>query len=222
VDSALISAQSCTAACAGASSFQAYTSPHLISLGTIKSGGQKTVSFRAAAPSTLSATVTSLTNVVAVKSYKTATAGATSDSDAADRTSTLTTAVASAPATSSTNSTPLGPRVSANAQRGVYFGPLGPATYFQPEQPRSATKIVTYQKVYYTSVYGKQAPESVSAPVVDTAARAVPVASTLVRAPEELWLLLPLGVLLIVLITYLVLEPYEDQQPLLDPGRIDF
>jgi uncharacterized repeat protein (TIGR01451 family) len=222
VDSALTGSQSCTAAsCTVASSFQAYTSPHLISLGTIKSGAKRTVSFRASAPSSLSSTVTSLTNVAAVKSYKTATGGATSDFDAADRTSTLTIPVASAPTTSSTNSTPLS-LISANARNGVYFGPLGPATYFQPEQPRSATKTVTYQKVtYYTSMYGKQAPESVSAPVVDTAVRAVPVATTLIRAPEEVWLLLPVGVLLIVLITYLVLEPNEDEQPLLDPGRIE-
>jgi hypothetical protein len=37
------------------------------------------------------------------------------------------------------------------------------------------------------------------------------VASTIVRVPEEVWLLLPVGLLLIIWITYLVVEPYEEQ-----------
>ena len=78
-------------------------------------------------------------------------------------------------------------------------------------------KTVTYKKIYYTSAYGRAVPDQASARIVETATQPTtvplaPVATRIVRAPDEVWLLLPAGLLLITWIAYLVLEPYDEDR----------
>ncbi|HEX2069517.1 MAG TPA: hypothetical protein VHH54_04870 [Actinomycetota bacterium] len=210
-DSGVTNQLSCLGSCSATSAFSSYQSSSLLSLGPMAAGATKTVTFRGTLPSTLTAT-TEVTNVVSAKSYKSETLGATSDADTADATSTITTTVYkaktqnSSTTNSSTNSSSLG----SGPSTGVYFGKIGAPTYFQPQQ---RTKTVVIKKVIYQSAYGRRIPEAASAPLVESATQTViaPVASTIVRVPEEVWLLLPVGLLLIIWITYLVVEPYEEQ-----------
>ena len=195
-------------------SCSSYQNSSLLSLGAVGAGSTKTVSFRGTLPSTITAT-TDVTNVVSVKSYKAGAAGATADSDSGDATSTLTTSVykaasTTAPATNTPSTTNNTTAATSGSTTGVYFGRIGAPTYFQPQL---RTKTVVIRKVYYTSAFGRRIPAEASAPVVESATSTVvaPVANRIVRAPEEVWLLLPAGLLLIIWITYLVLEPYEDQ-----------
>ncbi|HEX2267307.1 MAG TPA: DUF11 domain-containing protein [Actinomycetota bacterium] len=216
-DSGVTNQLSCVGSCSASSGFSSYQSSSLLSLGPIAAGATETVSFRGTLPSTITAT-TDITNVVSAKSYKSDTVGATADSDTADATSTFTTTVyeakqqKSSSANSSTNNSSLG----SGPSTGVYFGKIGAPTYFEPQQ---RTKTVVIKKVYYQSAFGRRIPEAATAPLVETATQTVfaPVASRIVRMPEEVWLVLPVGLLLIIWITYLVLEPYEDQ--LLAPAR---
>jgi uncharacterized repeat protein (TIGR01451 family) len=210
-DSGVTNQLSCVGSCSASSAFSSYQSSSLLSLGPLAAGATKAVSFRGTLPTTISAT-TDITNVVSVKSYKTGTVGATADSDTADSTSTITTTVykAKSQKSSSANSSTNSSSLSSGPSTGVYFGKIGEPTYFEPLQ---RTKTVVIKKVYYQSAYGRRIPEAASAPLVESATQTViaPVASTIVRMPEEVWLVLPVGLLLIIWITYLVLEPYEDQ-----------
>ena len=212
-DSGLTNLQSCAGACSSDAGFRSYQSSALLSLGTLGAGSTKTVSFRGTLPTTITA-ATDVTNVVSAKSYNAGTVAATADSDTGDATSTITITVneAASSAESGTSSSTNGPTsaTSGSSTAGVYFGPLGAPTYFEPQL---RTKTVVIHKEVYTSAFGGRIPAEASAPVVDSATSAVvvPVASRIVRAPEEVWLLLPVGLLLIIWITYLVLEPYEDQ-----------
>ncbi|HEX2090078.1 MAG TPA: hypothetical protein VHI54_09180 [Actinomycetota bacterium] len=217
-DSGVTDQLSCLGSCSASSAFSSYQSSSLLSLGSLAAGASETVWFRGTLPATITST-TDITNVVSVKSYKTGTAEATADSDTADATSTITTTVheakspkSSSSANSSANASSLG----AGPSTGVYFGKIGAPTYFEPLQ---RTKTVVIKKIYYQSAFGRRIPEAASAPVVETASQTViaPVANTIVRMPEEVWLVLPVGLLLIIWITYLVVEPYEDQ--LLATGR---
>lgn len=212
-DSGVTNLLSCVGTCSGSSSFISYQSSALLSLGAMPAGATETVSFRGTLPATLTAT-TDVTNVVSVKSYKTDKLAATADSDSTDATSTLTTSVLKAPSpktspttNSATNNTSL---LGSGPTTGVYFGKIGAPTYFEPQQ---RTRTIVIKEVVYQSAYGRRIPEAASAPIVETATQTTiaPVARTIVRAPDEVWLLLPVGLLLIIWITYLVLEPYEDQ-----------
>ena len=209
-DSGVTNQLSCAGSCSASSAFSSYQSSSLLSLGLIAPGATETVSFRGTLPSTLTAT-TDVTNVVSAKSYKSDTVGATSDSDTADSTSTITTTVYKAKTQkSSTNSPTNNSSLSSGPSTGVYFGKIGAPTYFQPQQ---RTKTVVIKKVYYQSAFGRRIPEAASAPLMESASQTViaPVASRIVRMPEEVWLLLPVALLLIIWITYLVVEPYEEQ-----------
>lgn len=220
LDSSLTNAQACTAAsCSGDSAFESYSSGTLLRLGDLAAGSTRRVSFRGTVPSTL-APRTEIANVVSVKSYKTETLGATPDSDTADEIATITTTVARALSVGTTSTPAAGTpsstnnpvsQVSSLPTTGVYFGPVGPATYFQP-RPRIRTVVV--RKVYYTSAFGRRIASEPPTAVLQTATPTLvaPVARRIVRAPEEVWLLLPIGLILIVWITYLVLEPYEEEQ----------
>lgn len=209
-DSGVSNQLSCVGSCSASSAFSSYQSSSLLSLGPLAAGATETVSFRGTLPSTLTAT-TDVTNVVSAKSYKSDAVGATSDSDTADSTSTITTTVYKAKTQkSSTNSSTNNSSLSSGPSTGVYFGKIGAPTYFQPQQ---RTQTVVIKKVYYQSAFGRRIPEAATAPLVETATQTVisPVSSRIVRMPEEVWLLLPVALLLIIWITYLVVEPYEDQ-----------
>jgi uncharacterized repeat protein (TIGR01451 family) len=212
-DSGVTNLQSCVGACSAESAFSSYQSSSLLSLGGLGAGATKTVSFRGTLPSTITA-ATEITNVVSAKSFKTDTTGATADSDSADATSTITTTVYKAKAASSSNnnsSTTGTNTVIPSSTAGVYFGAVGAPTYFEPQQ---STKTVVIKKVIYQSAFGRGIPTEASAPIVETATQQAviaPVANRIVRAPEAVWLLLPVGLLLIIWVTYLVIEPYEDQ-----------
>ena len=210
-DSGVTNQLSCVGSCSASSAFSSYQSSSLLNLGPLAAGATETVSFRGTLPSTITAT-TDITNVVTVKSYKLGTVGATADSDTADATSTITTTVykAKQQKSTSTNSSTNNSSLSSGPSTGVYFGKIGAPTYFEPQQ---RTKTVVIKKVYYQSAFGRRIPEEASAPLVESATQTViaPVASRIVRMPEEVWLVLPVGLLLIIWITYLVIEPYEDQ-----------
>ena len=229
-DSGVTDLRSCLSACSAGSAFRSYRGSEPVSLGALAAGSTKTVSFRGKLPSSITA-AREISNVVSAKSYKTDAVASTADSDSGDATSTITTTVykARSATTASNNNQPTtntnDTSISSTQNIGVYLGNIGAPTYFKPQL---RTKTVVVKKVYYSSAYGRGIPPEASAPVVDAATsttQVVPVASTIVRAPQEVWLLLPVGLLLIIWITYLVLEPYEDQilasRPVGDPIALD-
>ncbi len=93
---------------------------------------------------------------------------------------------------------------------GMYFGNVGGAgTYFGPND--GLTKYQSYRQLYYVGAFGQPLESDVSTVVVDSSDVA-PVSTNLVpHAPDEVWLLLPFGLVLITVISYLVLEPDSDR-----------
>jgi hypothetical protein len=90
----------------------------------------------------------------------------------------------------------------------VYFGNFGGGqTFFSP---RGLTQYDTYQKVLYVSAFGRPLNSDVSTAVID-ATRVTPVSTRVPNAPDEVWLLLPFGLVLLTMVTYLVLEPDTDR-----------
>ncbi|MDP8955811.1 MAG: hypothetical protein M3N24_02485 [Actinomycetota bacterium] len=91
---------------------------------------------------------------------------------------------------------------------GVYFGNFGGGkTYFSPT---GLTRFDPYRKVYYLSAFGRPLDSDVSTAVID-ATRVSPVSTRVPHAPDEVWLLLPVGLVLLTMVTYLVLEPDADR-----------
>ena len=89
---------------------------------------------------------------------------------------------------------------------GVYFGNFGGGkTFFSP-----SGRYETYRKVFYLSAFGRPLNSDVSTAVID-ATRAAPVSTQVPQAPDEVWLLLPFGLVLLTMVTYLVLEPDADR-----------
>jgi hypothetical protein len=89
----------------------------------------------------------------------------------------------------------------------VYFGNFGGGqTFFSP----GLSQYETYQKVLYVSAFGRPLNSDVSTAVID-ATRVTPVSTKVPHAPDEVWLLLPFGLVLLTMVTYLVLEPDTDR-----------
>jgi hypothetical protein len=90
---------------------------------------------------------------------------------------------------------------------GVYFGNFGGGkTFFSP----SGSRYDTYRKVFYLSAFGRPLNSDVSTAVID-ATRVAPVSTRVPQAPDEVWLLLPFGLVLLTMVSYLVLEPDADR-----------
>lgn len=93
---------------------------------------------------------------------------------------------------------------------GVYFGNVGGSgsTYFSANTGLSKFE---YRKVDYVGAFGQSMDSDVSTTVID-ASRVAPVSTNLApHAPDEVWLLLPFGLVLLTVISYLVLEPDSDR-----------
>lgn len=93
------------------------------------------------------------------------------------------------------------------APYGMYFGNFVPSgqRYFSP-----SGLYETYRKVYYLSAFGRPLNSDVSRAVMD-ASNVAPVSTRVPHAPDEVWLLLPFGLVLLTFVTYLVLEPDSDR-----------
>ncbi|HEX2088858.1 MAG TPA: hypothetical protein VHI54_02840 [Actinomycetota bacterium] len=92
---------------------------------------------------------------------------------------------------------------------GVFFGNFGGGkTFFSPS---GLSRYETYRKVYYLSAFGRPLSSDVSTAVID-ATRVAPVSTRVPQAPDEVWLLLPFGLVLMTMVTYLVLEPDADRR----------
>ncbi len=93
---------------------------------------------------------------------------------------------------------------------GVYFGNFGGGrTFFAP----NGSRYDTYRKVYYLSAFGRPLNSDVSTAVIDATRVARPVSTRVPQAPDEVWLLLPFGLVLLTMVSYLVLEPDADRVP---------
>ncbi len=91
---------------------------------------------------------------------------------------------------------------------GVFFGNFGGGkTFFAPG---GLTHFDTYRRVVYVSAFGRAQNSDVSTAVID-ATRVTPVSTKVPHAPDEVWLLLPFGLVLLTMVTYLVLEPDSDR-----------
>jgi hypothetical protein len=91
---------------------------------------------------------------------------------------------------------------------GMYFGNFGGGqTFFSPD---GLSEYETYRSVYYLSAFGRPVTSDVSTTVID-ATRVTPVSTKVPNAPDEVWLLLPFGLVLLTMVTYLVLEPDADR-----------
>ena len=89
---------------------------------------------------------------------------------------------------------------------GVYFGNFGGGkTFFAPKG-----QYETYRRVIYLSAFGRPVSSDVSTTVID-ATSVAPVSTRVPHAPDEVWLLLPFGLVLLTVVTYLVLEPDSDR-----------
>ena len=89
---------------------------------------------------------------------------------------------------------------------GVYFGNFGGGkTFFAPKG-----QYETYRRVIYLSAFGRPVSSDVSTTVID-ATSVAPVSTSVPHAPDEVWLLLPFGLVLLTVVTYLVLEPDSDR-----------
>lgn len=89
---------------------------------------------------------------------------------------------------------------------GVYFGNFGGGqTFFAPKG-----QYETYRRVIYLSAFGRPVNSDASTTVVD-ATSVAPVSTRVPHAPDEVWLLLPFGLVLLTVVTYLVLEPDSDR-----------
>lgn len=92
---------------------------------------------------------------------------------------------------------------------GVYFGNFGGGkTFFAP----NGSRYETYRKVFYLSAFGRQQNSDVSTAVID-ATRVAPVSTRVPQAPDGVWLLLPFGLVLMTMVSYLVIEPDADRMP---------
>ncbi len=91
---------------------------------------------------------------------------------------------------------------------GMYFGNFGGGqTFFSPT---GLSQYETYRKVYYLSAFGQPLDSDVSTAVINATA-VTPVSTKVPHAPDEVWLLLPFGLVLLTMVTYLVLEPDADR-----------
>ena len=91
---------------------------------------------------------------------------------------------------------------------GVYFGNFGGGkTFFSPS---GLSRYETYRKVFYLSAFGRPLNSDVSTAVID-ATRVAPVSARVPQAPDGVWLLLPFGLVLLTMVSYLVLEPDADR-----------
>jgi hypothetical protein len=103
----------------------------------------------------------------------------------------------------------------ASSPGGLFYAPYpgsagGGTTHFGPNQ-------ITSRKLSYASAYGGP----VSAPVADDVAndaQGKPVASVIARTTWLLWLLVSLGVLLLAVVTYVIVEPEGEGGRVLDIG----
>jgi hypothetical protein len=96
---------------------------------------------------------------------------------------------------------------------GLFYAPYtqGGTTYFNPKAGASPT-------LYYASAYGGAVSGSV-ADEVGQEDQAKPVATTIAHTTMLFWLLLPLGLALLAVITYLVVEPEGDGERVVSIGE---
>jgi hypothetical protein len=104
------------------------------------------------------------------------------------------------------------------------YGASAPGGLFYAPYPGSgstsfnSTQGGTYGKVSYASAYGGPVSTSV-ADQVEKDAQARPIVSTIARTTWLLWLLLSLGVVLLAVVTYVIVEPEGDGDRVISVGE---
>jgi hypothetical protein len=150
------------------------------------------------APTTTTTTTAPTTTTTTTSSTTTTSGGTSSTSTGGSRTSTKASNLATAPFGSSA----YGPGGLFSAYTGN-FG--GGTTYFAP-----TAQTQTSRQVYFQSAFGAPVSKEVATAAVDLSTiQAAPLASAATQVPRIMLLLVPMGLLMLMLVTSLVLEVNE-------------